>query len=104
MLNASESDEHWEDDEFVDEDWTDDDFESEDDDEEEVADCPECGKQVDLIANSCPHCGHWFLEEEKEAMERQARAGSESWRPLIILSGFIALLSAWVIWILSIIE
>lgn len=101
MLNASDSTDDWEDDEFIDEDWTDDDSE---DDEEEVADCPECQKPVDLIADQCPHCGHWFLEEEKVAMESQAGASSESWRPIVILTGFVALLSAWVIWILSILE
>ena len=96
---STDFEEEW-DEEWEDEEWYDD-SEGEDQDEE-TADCPECRKPVDLIANSCPHCGHWFLEEEKTLMARQSRRNAGDWSSLIVVIGFVAMLFILATWILLI--
>jgi len=44
-------------------------------DEEEMAECPVCGKAVSLAVNSCPYCGAEFEEEEvEEVIEVEEKA------------------------------
>lgn len=48
------------------------------DDEDEVSDCPECGAEVYRIADCCPKCGYWFVDEDDDLIpgSRRTHAGS----------------------------
>ena len=48
-----------------DEDWSDDDDEL---DEEEAAQCPECGEPIHIITDKCPACGYWLSPDDRHAM------------------------------------
>ncbi len=41
---------------------------SDDSDGDDVTDCPECGAEIYIIADRCPKCGHWFVEEDRRQM------------------------------------
>jgi hypothetical protein len=59
-----------------DEDWTDDDNEP---DESDPAPCPECGKPVEYVAESCPACGYWILKADRQDMWAEAQSGKPTW-------------------------
>jgi hypothetical protein len=40
---------------------------------DDVTDCPECGAEIYIIASRCPKCGHWFVEEDRRAMQAHRR-------------------------------
>jgi ribosomal protein L37E len=53
--------ENWDDEDA----WADD----EDDlDENESANCPECGQTVHSAADKCPNCGYWLSDADRRAM------------------------------------
>lgn len=43
------------------------------DDDEDVTDCPECGAEIYIIAERCPKCGHWFVEQDRRMMRANRR-------------------------------
>ena len=44
-----------------------------DDDDDDVTDCPECGAEIYVIAERCPKCGHWFVDQDRRAMRASRR-------------------------------
>jgi DNA-directed RNA polymerase subunit RPC12/RpoP/uncharacterized protein YhhL (DUF1145 family) len=47
--------------------------------EDETAECPVCGKSVNLSVSSCPYCGAEFEEEEvEEVIEVEEKASAEA--------------------------
>ena len=84
MSVADDSDYDW------DEDWGDEDYEEEGD--HETIKCPECGSTVYAIADRCPQCGHWFLDEEKATGVFKSRAKSDLRSPTTIVLVAIGLL------------
>ena len=69
------------DDDLIDEDWGDD-----DDDFTDVVDCPNCGSEVHELADCCPKCGEFIIEESRPLQ------GKPTWYVLLGLAGIIAVI------------
>jgi hypothetical protein len=41
--------------------------------DDDVTDCPECGAEIYVIAERCPKCGYWFVEQDRRAMRANRR-------------------------------
>jgi ribosomal protein L37E len=53
------------------EDWDDEDAWADDEDdldENESANCPECGQTAHSVADKCPNCGYWLSDADRRAM------------------------------------
>ena len=37
-------------------------------DEEEAAQCPECGRPIHIITDKCPSCGYWLSPGDRHAL------------------------------------
>ena len=79
---STDFEEEW-DEEWADEEWCED-PEGEDDDEE-IAECPECGTNVVAVSDKCPECGRWFLEGELADYTLRSRARSITSKVLVML-------------------
>jgi hypothetical protein len=57
--------------------------------------CPQCGAAVYLELNDecCPQCGHWFLEDDRDQMRKQAGGGL----PLIYKLAVVLLLAVFLL-------
>ena len=67
------------------EEWSDDDSDASDN---RIA-CPECGGEVYDDADQCSHCGHWILDEERDAADQ-----TRVW-PHVVRWVAAGLLAAW---------
>lgn len=72
-------------------------YDDDDSDQDEVVECPECGAEVFVIADRCPKCGHWFLQEDRRAMRERAESGEVGRQLRIIKWGAVVLLSLFVL-------
>jgi ribosomal protein L37E len=54
-----------------DDDWSGD---LDDPDEDDCFNCPECGAEIHAEAESCPACGYWITDAEREAGWRASSA------------------------------
>ena len=74
-------------------------------DDDDVTNCPECGAEIYVIAERCPKCGHWFVEQDRRAMRanrRNASSMAEEARELRIVKIGAAILLALALLILLI--
>jgi hypothetical protein len=73
-------------------------------DDDDVTDCPECGAEIYIIAQRCPKCGHWFVEEDRRKMSarrrNEASIAEQSLELRIVKIGGAALLAALVLCLL----
>jgi hypothetical protein len=68
------------DDDFIDEEWDD------DDDYADVINCPNCGSEVHELADCCPKCGEFILDES------QPLQGKPMWFFILGGAGIIAVI------------
>jgi uncharacterized membrane protein YvbJ len=48
-----------------------------DDDDDDVTECPECGAEVYAIADCCPKCGYWFIDDDRETAKARRQTAGE---------------------------
>lgn len=48
-----------------------------DDGGDDVVECPECGVEIYVIADRCPKCGYWVMQEDRRAMRANRRSASD---------------------------
>jgi hypothetical protein len=63
------------------------------DDDGDLAECPECGAEVYLIAGRCPACGYWFLDGDRASMRGRGRIRGElrllKWAAILLVVMFV---------------
>ena len=69
------------DDDFIDEDWGDG-----DDDVADVVNCPNCGSEVHELADCCPKCGEFIIDESRPLQ------GKPMWYLVLGGAGIIAVI------------
>ena len=86
-------------DDFLEDEWapagddddTDDGDSDQADEAEELIGCPECGQQVHIESQRCPHCGHYILDDPGGATVWQGRSW---WWIVLGVLGTIAVIVA----------
>ena len=78
------------DDDFIDEDWGED-----EDDFADVIPCPNCGSEVYELADCCPKCGEFILEESRPLQGKPmwflVLGGAGIIAVILVLTGLISL-------------
>jgi DNA-directed RNA polymerase subunit RPC12/RpoP len=63
-----------------------------DEDEDPIAECPQCGAEIFDDANQCPACGSWIVPDSR------AMTGKITWFMVLGFVGVIVAILGWILY------